>query len=123
MSFDSLDDTQIEKKFTKETVENAEEKLFGKYQQLSNLRDENIRLGNTELDTETLHGLQEAYLIANHMNWLKSLQKTYKATKRYRSAIIKKNKFYFENSPEVLLTITRKTFSDTEFEFYQYTPY
>jgi hypothetical protein len=35
MSFDSLD-TQIEKKFTKET-ENAEEKLF-KYQQLSNLR-------------------------------------------------------------------------------------
>jgi hypothetical protein len=44
-----------------------------KYQQLSNLRDENIRLGNTELDTETLHGLQEAYLIANHMNWLKSL--------------------------------------------------
>jgi hypothetical protein len=47
MSFDSLDDTQIEKKFTKETVENAEEKLFGKYQ-LSNLRDENIRLGNTD---------------------------------------------------------------------------
>jgi hypothetical protein len=44
MSF-SLDDTQIEKKFTKETVENAEEKLFGKYQQLSN---ENIRLGNTD---------------------------------------------------------------------------
>jgi hypothetical protein len=29
MSFDSLDDTQIEKKFTKETVENAEEMLFG----------------------------------------------------------------------------------------------
>jgi uncharacterized membrane protein YccC len=90
MSFDSLDDTQIEKKFTKETVENAEEKLFGKYQQLSNLRDENIRLGNTELDTETLHGLQEAYLIANHMNWLKSLSENLqKATKRYRSAIIK----------------------------------
>jgi hypothetical protein len=51
---------------------------LGKYQQLSNLRDENIRLGHTELDTETLHGLQEAYLIANHMIWLKSLQKTYK---------------------------------------------
>jgi hypothetical protein len=66
------------------------EKLFGKYQQLSNLRDENIRLGNTELDTETLHGLQEAYLIANHMNWLKSLSNLQKA-KRYRSAIIKKN--------------------------------
>jgi hypothetical protein len=92
MSFDSLDDTQIEKKFTKETVENAEEKLFGKYQQLSNLRDENIRLGNTELDTETLHGLQEAYLIANHMNWLKSLSKTYKSNETLSlSYIIKKN--------------------------------
>jgi hypothetical protein len=54
------------------------QKLFGKYQQLSNLRDENIRLGNTELDTETLHGLQEAYLI-NHMNWLKSFQKPTKS--------------------------------------------
>jgi hypothetical protein len=99
--------------------------LFGKYQQLSNLRDENIRLGNTELDTETLHGLQEAYLIANHMNWLKSLSENLqKATKRYRSAIIKKIIiFYFKKyTPEVLLTITRRTFSDTEFEFYHYTP-
>jgi hypothetical protein len=61
---------------------------LGKYQQLSNLRDENIRLGHTELDTETLHGLQEAYLIANHMTWLKSFQKTYKATERYRLTIV-----------------------------------
>jgi hypothetical protein len=52
------------------------------------LRDENIRLGHTELDTETLHGLQEAYLIANHMIWLKSLSENLqKATERYRSAI------------------------------------
>jgi hypothetical protein len=61
---------------------------LGKYQQLSNLRDENIRLGHTELDTETLHGLQEAYLIANHMSWLKSLSENLqKATERYRSAV------------------------------------
>lgn len=89
MSFDSLDDTQIKKKVAKETAEDAEEKLLGKYQQLSNLRDENIRLGHTELDTETLHGLQEAYLIANHMTWLKSLSENLqKATERYRSAIV-----------------------------------
>jgi uncharacterized membrane protein YccC len=89
MSFDSLDDTQIKKKVAKETAEDAEEKLLGKYQQLSNLRDENIRLGHTELDTETLHGLQEAYLIANHMTWLKSLSENLqKATDRYRSAIV-----------------------------------
>jgi hypothetical protein len=43
MSFDRRYENR-EKKFTKETVENAEEKLFGKYQELSNLRDENIRL-------------------------------------------------------------------------------
>ncbi len=42
------------------------------------IRDENIRQGNTELDTETLHGLQEAYLIANHMSWLKSLSENLK---------------------------------------------
>jgi len=89
MSFDSFDDTQTKKKVAKETAEDAEEKLLGKYQQLSNLRDENIRLGNTELDTETLHGLQEAYLIANHMTWLKSLSENLqKATERYRLTIV-----------------------------------
>lgn len=89
ISFDSLDDTQIKKTVTEETVEDAEEKLLGKYQQLSNLRDENIRQGNTELDTETLHGLQEAYLIANHMTWLKSLSENLqKATKGYHSSIV-----------------------------------
>jgi uncharacterized membrane protein YccC len=89
MSFDSLDDTQIKKKVSKEPAEDAEEKLLGKYQQLSNLRDENIRLGHTELDTETLHGLQEAYLIANHMTWLKSLSENLqKTTERYRLAIV-----------------------------------
>ncbi len=89
MSFDSLDDTQIKKKISKEPAEDAEEKLLSKYQQLSNLRDENIRLGHTELDTETLHGLQEAYLIANHITWLKSLSENLqKATERYRLAIV-----------------------------------
>jgi hypothetical protein len=102
MSFDSLDDTQIEKKFTKETVENAEEKLFGKYQQLSNLRDENIRLGNTELDTETLHGLQEAYLIANHMNWLKSFQKTYKSNETLSLSYHKRKIIILLNSENTL---------------------
>jgi ABC-type bacteriocin/lantibiotic exporter with double-glycine peptidase domain len=69
----------------------------------------NIRLGNTtELDTETLHGLQEAYLIANHMNWLKSLQKTYNETLSLsyhkRKIIILLNSR--KHSPEVLLTIS-----------------
>lgn len=89
MSFDSFDDTQTKKKVAKETAEDAKEKLLSEYQQLSNVRDENIRLGNTELDTETLHGLQEAYLIANHMTWLKSLSENLqKATERYRLTIV-----------------------------------
>jgi NAD-dependent DNA ligase len=85
--------------------------LFGKYQQLSNLRDENIRLGNTELDTETLHGLQEAYLIANHMNWLKSsenLQSNETLSLRYHRR--KNNDFISKYAPKVIFTITRKLF-------------
>jgi hypothetical protein len=62
---------------------------LGKYQQLSSLRDDNIRQGKTDLDTETLHGLQEAYLMANHMSWLKSLSENLsKATKGYRSSLV-----------------------------------
>jgi uncharacterized membrane protein YccC len=89
MSLDTLDHTQINKKVTETTVEDAEEKLLGNYEQLSNLRDENIKKGKTEIDTETLHGLQEAYLIAKHMIWLKSLSSNLqKASERYRSSIL-----------------------------------
>ena len=89
MSCDHLEQVQIHKKINKETVEEAEDKLLDKYQQLSNLRDENIKKGNDKLDTETLHALQEAYLIANHMNWLKSLSESLKkATIQYQSAIV-----------------------------------
>jgi len=91
MACDSLDHTQFKKKVTEETAEDAQEKLLGKYQHLSKKRDENIRQGNTELDTETLHALQEAYLISNHMGWLKSLSENLeKATERYRYSIINK---------------------------------
>lgn len=89
MSCDHLEQVQIHKKINQETVEEAEDKLLDKYQQLSNLRDENIKKGNDKLDTETLHALQEAYLIANHMNWLKSLSESLKkATTQYQSAIV-----------------------------------
>ena len=85
ISYDRLDHAKIEKKVTEETAEHAQDKLLEKYQQLSNMRDENIKQGNTKLDTETLHGLREAYLIANHMSWLKSLSENLKkATQRYR---------------------------------------
>jgi uncharacterized membrane protein YccC len=78
LSFDFLNLKQDKEKINEETNEYAQEKLLGNYQLLSNIRDENIRRGNTELDTETLHGLQEAYLIANHMSWLKSLSESLK---------------------------------------------
>jgi uncharacterized membrane protein YccC len=90
MSFDSLNDAQTNKKVGEETAEDAQDKLQKNYQELSNIRDENIRLGNTKLDTETLHALQEAYLIANHINWLQSLSENLeKATEHYRLAIVK----------------------------------
>ena len=83
-----LEPSEAEINVAEETIENAHEKLLDKYQQLSNLRDKNIQQGKTELDTETLHGLQEAYLIANHMSWLKSLSENLKkTTESYLSAI------------------------------------
>ena len=89
LSFDILDLKKIKKNISEETVEYAKETLLGNYQHMSNIRDENIRQGNTELDTETLHGLQEAYLIANHMSWLKSLSENLKkATESYRSSLV-----------------------------------
>ncbi|MFB1039722.1 MAG: FUSC family protein, partial [Polaribacter sp.] len=93
-SCDLLEPAEIAQKITKETIEVAENTLLEKYQQLSNLRDENIKKGNTALDTETLHALQEAYLIANHMNWLKSLSESLKkATERY-CLVLLDNKSY-----------------------------
>ena len=89
MSCDCLKHAQIKKKIAKEIVEDAHDKLLDTYQTLSNLRDENIKKGNTKLDTETLHGLQEAYLISNHMSWLKSLSENLKkATESYCSSIV-----------------------------------
>jgi uncharacterized membrane protein YccC len=89
ISLDILNHTQLKKKINEEPVEYALEELLDKYKQLSNLRDENIRKGNSKLDTETLQGLQEAYLIANHMSWLKSLSESLKkATRSYRSSFV-----------------------------------
>jgi uncharacterized membrane protein YccC len=86
---DLLEPATNTEEIAKETFAVAENTLLEKYQQLSNLRDENIKKGNTALDTETLHALQEAYLIANHMNWLKSLSESLKkTTERYQLAII-----------------------------------
>ncbi|TXD50389.1 MULTISPECIES: FUSC family protein [unclassified Polaribacter] len=88
-SCDSLENKQIEEQINTETVEEAEDKLLSTYQQLSNLRDENIKKGNTALDTKTLHSLQEAYLISNHMSWLKSLSESLKkATESYSASIL-----------------------------------
>lgn len=69
-------------------VQNAEEKLLETYKNLSDKRDENIKKGQDELDQDTLHQLQEAYLIANHMSWLKSLSENLKkSTSNYNKAL------------------------------------
>lgn len=89
ISRESVEDTSTKEKQAEERVEAAEEKLRGKYQALSSMRDEDIRQGKTELDEDTLHGLQEAYLIANHMSWLKSLSENLlKASERYRASLL-----------------------------------
>jgi hypothetical protein len=61
---------------------------LGKYQQLSNLRDENIRLGHTELDTETSWSSGSLFDCQSHDLVKIPFRKPTKATERYRSAIV-----------------------------------
>lgn len=80
ISCDHLLNEKSKKKITVLHTEEPKDSLLHAYQKLSTLRDESIRKGNTALDIKTLHGLQEAYLIANHMNWLQSLSENLKKT-------------------------------------------
>lgn len=69
-------------------VKKAQEKLLESYHILSKTRDENIEKGETELDTETLHHLQEAYLISNQLIWLRTLSDNLKKrTIRYHELL------------------------------------
>lgn len=88
LSLNSLESNEDKNKITEGVIEDAQEKLLDKYTKLSNLRDKNIEQGKTEIDTDTLHGLQEAFLISNHMSWLRTLSENLqKATKKYRSSM------------------------------------
>ncbi|GAA0871828.1 YccS family putative transporter [Gangjinia marincola] len=84
-----LQDDSVTKEVDKISAEEAEKALQQRYQELAASRDKSIKQGNAQLDTETLHGLQEAYLISTHMSWLNSLSKNLnKATKKYAEAIV-----------------------------------
>lgn len=92
VSFDGLEHNKVEEKISEAAAAQAQETLLKSYEQLSTKRDENIQKGNTDLDTETLHSLQEAFLIKNHLNWLLSLSENLKkATERYRCSIIEES--------------------------------
>lgn len=83
-----LDNTQEDCETITIDIEKAQEKLMASYHSLSKMRDENIEKGETDLDTETLHNLQEAYLIANQLVWLKTLSKNLKkATLKYHEVL------------------------------------
>lgn len=83
-----LDNVQSDCETLTIDIEEAQEKLMETYRSLSRMRDENIQNGHTELDTETLHNLQEAYLIANQLIWLKTLSENLrKATLKYHEVL------------------------------------
>ncbi len=87
-SYSILDDGKTNLEVDSLQIDNAEAKLLQNYQNLSNVRDQNIQQGHTDLDTQTLHRLQEAYLISNHLVWLKSLSENLKkATERYHQSL------------------------------------
>ncbi|WP_019038602.1 FUSC family protein [Psychroflexus tropicus] len=69
--------------------DDAEKKLLEKYDQLAKKRDENIKAGHVDLDTSTLHALQEAYLISNHLSWLVSMSDNLvRSTNQYIKSIL-----------------------------------
>lgn len=87
-SCSSLDNIEADGETIDIDIEKAQEKLMQAYHSLSEIRDKNIQKGQTELDTETLHNLQEAYLISNQLIWLKSLSENLKkATLKYNELL------------------------------------
>ena len=91
-SYISVAGTNSSNKSSSDQDDPSPEKLLHKYQELSDTRDKNLQDGNIELDQETLHHLQEAFLIANHMKWLQSLSKSlYKATQSYKKALVEES--------------------------------
>ena len=91
-SYISVAGTNSSNKSSNDQDDPSPEKLLHKYQELSDTRDKNLQDGNIELDQETLHHLQEAFLIANHMKWLQSLSKSlYKATQSYKKALVEES--------------------------------
>lgn len=88
MSYDQLEGLNVTVHTDEETTKEAEEILLKTFQELSQKRDKNIEKGNTEINTDTLHHLQEAYLISNQLSWLKSLSESLKkATVSYKQAV------------------------------------
>ena len=89
MALDSLEQTSSQDNLAKTNSDDAQEKLLNKYKHLANMRDEKIKQGNEKLDKETLHALQEAYLISNQLGWLVSLSENLeRCTKRYKQTIL-----------------------------------
>ncbi|MCG9791310.1 FUSC family protein [Flavobacterium algicola] len=87
-TLDTLSDNQEAKINVEKNIEDSQKKLFANYKELSNLRDRNINRGQTEIDSDTLHGLQEAYLIANNLIWLQTISENLdKAINRYHTSI------------------------------------
>ncbi|CAM3608955.1 FUSC family membrane protein [Flavobacterium gelidilacus] len=85
---EQLEGKNPEQQNDEKTIKEAEETLLKTFEVLSKNRDENIEKGNTELHTDTLHHLQEAYLISNQLTWLKSLSENLrKATESYSQVI------------------------------------
>lgn len=83
-----LNDTPVDCETTSIDIEKAQDKLMESYRSLSRARDENIFKGETEIDTESLHHLQEAYLISNQLIWLKTLSENLKkATIKFHDVI------------------------------------
>lgn len=90
-SISILNNTKIDEEVPPTLITNAEEKLIEEYQHLSNLRDRDIHNGKSEIDTEMLHRLQEAYLMSNQLIWMKTLSENLKKITLKYTTVLKEN--------------------------------
>lgn len=78
ISCDLLENVEPNQQTDTKTIKEAQDALLKTFYNLAHKRDESIQKGITEINTETLHQLQEAYLISNQLIWLKSLSENLK---------------------------------------------
>ncbi len=70
-----MNDEEVQELEDQQQIQEAQNELLRKYQELSDRREQEIAAGNTVIDNSMLLNLQESHLIANQVIWIRNLSK------------------------------------------------